>query len=152
MSAGTRFDHDPKVSDTHREQAAWGRVLMAVGLRWPEIKQQELREVRHDRDALKKFLSKRVDTNDEEVESIINQYVRQTNQGETSVTNRLEEAKQSLDSAYHRTEQQIASHPGQSVLITFLTGFTLGAVITSMMMRSAPEPTTWEKYGPPRWR
>lgn len=148
------------VSDAGQQQdrrSQWEKIHTSLQLRWPELKSDELRALPKDEDSIKHYVTQRTQASNEEVEKVMNQHTERGGQATASISDsakqRAEVARDAAASYYERTERQMSAHPGQSALISFVSGFALGALITSLLMQATPkpEPSGWEKYRPKHW-
>lgn len=142
----------------HDQRNQWEKIHTSLQLRWPELKSDELAALPRDKQSIRHYVTQRTQASNEEVDKVMNQHMGRGTQTTESISNsakqRAEAARDTAASFYERTERQMSAHPAQSALVTFVSGFALGALITSLLMQAAPEPepSTWEKYGPRNWR
>ena len=136
----------------------WEKVHTSLQLRWPDLKSDELRSLPQDEQSVRSYVTQRTQASNDEVDAVIKQHLGKKGQTTSSISQSTKDkanaARESAASLYERTEHQFIEHPAQGVLITFLGGFALGAIVTSMLMQASkePEPTTWQRYRPSNWR
>lgn len=68
-----------------------------------------------------------------------------------AATDGLNQASESAQFACMRADEYIAERPTESVLTSFVAGIALGAVFTALWLRSAPEPTVWNRVRSRSW-
>jgi len=150
-----------EISDSDQRQdqrTQWEKIHTSLQLRWPELKGDELRALPQDKDSVKQYVTQRTQASNEEVEKVMSQHSGRAGETTASISNsakqRAAEARDAAASYYEKTERQMSAHPAQSALISFISGFALGALITSLLMHGAPEPepSGWERYRPRHWR
>ncbi len=69
----------------------------------------------------------------------------------SAASDTLHQASESAQYAYMRADECIAERPTESVLTSFVVGIFLGATVTALLMRTTPEPTTWDRVKSRRW-
>ncbi len=132
----------------------WMRVREAITQRWPSINRDELADCPNETCKLTDFVKQNVDANDDEVESVINEFAPHESLTERvahAASDTLHQAGESAQFAYMRADECIAKRPTESVLTSFVAGIALGATVTALWMRSKPQPTVWDRVKDRHW-
>jgi len=147
MSTHTSSQYEP----------AWDRVHEAITQRWPQIRRGELLRCQNDVNDLVNYVSERVSTSREEVESVVQEFAPGYAEslfdsvGE-QVRRQAEHAGDSLRNVYRETEQCISDRPAESVLTSFVAGIIVGATVTALFIRTHHQPTRLERLTNGYWR
>ncbi len=131
--------------------AKWASVRDAITERWPHINRDELAECKDDADELVEFVKERVGDSAEEVQSVVSEFAPhasmsdRVSQATHAASDQAHKAGEAAQFAYMRADECIAERPTESVLVSFVAGVAVGAVVTALLMRSAPQPSTWDR-------
>ncbi|MEO9593092.1 hypothetical protein [Rhodopirellula bahusiensis] len=134
--------------------ADWTRVRSAIRNRWPQINEDELSKCPNDVAWLVEFVQGRVDTAQEEVESVIHEFAPQESLVDRishNTEDQVRKASESARFAVMRADECIAERPTQSVLASFVAGALVGVTVTALWFRQHREPTRWEQLKTKTW-
>lgn len=151
------LDLETGTTTDSQQKSQWDKVHTSLQLRWPELKSDELKALPKDESSIKHYVRQRTQANNSEIDAVLKQHLDRDKQKTSSISqsakDRAAAARETASNYYHQAESQFLEHPAQGALLTFLGGFALGAIVTSLLMQQPePEPTTWERYRSRYWR
>ncbi|NND98471.1 MAG: hypothetical protein HKN47_14215 [Pirellulaceae bacterium] len=138
-------NHDLR-DDQTTDEGNWDHVRQAIADKWPHINQAELQSVESNPQALADFVSPRVDASRDEVESLIAQHHDQwtLENAKQIASEQYERTTEAIGQAYRRAEQTVRERPAEASAVAFISGIIVGALATSLLMTSRPQPTMWD--------
>ncbi|QDT02035.1 hypothetical protein K227x_04060 [Rubripirellula lacrimiformis] len=130
-------------------QSPWADVYAAVGLRWPQIDQGDLRQCEQSVAAITGFVSQQVGESREEVESAVSEFAPVDPGMLDPLTDRLkgfsDNVAESAHSAVERVQYEIDESPVKLSLGAMAFGFALGVLATTAYVRAHQEATAWDR-------
>lgn len=137
-----------KADSNTNEDAMWASVRDAITERWPQVNRDELAECKNNACELVGFVKERVGASSDEVESVVREFAPHGSLADRvthAASDQVHRASEVAQSAYRRADECIAERPTESVLTSFVAGVVIGAAVTALLMRSKPEPSTWDR-------
>jgi hypothetical protein len=128
-------------------------VYTVISGRWPTLSQEELRKRPFTVDELANYISEKVDSARSEIESVVSEALPKGASAWHAVvdpiTQRAHQASEhvtgSVHSAIERIQYEVDEAPLKTSLATFVLGFGLGVLATTLYFQSRPQPSSWEQ-------
>ncbi|GAA4460713.1 hypothetical protein [Novipirellula rosea] len=138
-------------SDSNPQSATdpWDQVFTAINIRWPQINQDELKQCDRSVDDLTEFVASRVDTQRDEIESVVSEFAPAHESPLRSFVDQAhragEQVSNSVHSAVERMQYEMDELPVKTSLTNLAIGFGLGVLATTMYFNSRRQRTTWQQ-------